>query len=122
VRFLADECLVGQIVRRLRTEAQDVDWIRESDPGASDNRVLDRSYRDARILLTHDWGFGDLVVRLGKPATGVVIVTIAPFEGDLDGVASDVTMRLMELGEGLRGQLTIMQGRRTRQRKLLQTG
>ena len=121
LRFLADECLVGQLVRRLRTEGHDVDWMRELAPGASDDEVLDLSYRAGRILITHDWGFGELAIRLQKPAAGIVIVAVASFEGDLDQVASEVTMRLIEIGEGLSDRLTVMQGGRTRQRVLLRS-
>lgn len=70
--------LRGPIVRRLRSGGHDVTWIRESTPGLEDEAVLARSYDQERILLTQDWGFGELTVGLRKPTVGIVIVS-TPF-------------------------------------------
>ena len=93
--------------------------MRELAPGTSDDEVLDRSYQDSRILLTHNWGFGNLVVRLGRPTVGLVIIAIASFGDDLDRVASDVTVKLIDLGDELGDRLTVMHSARIRQRKLI---
>jgi predicted nuclease of predicted toxin-antitoxin system len=119
MRFLADECFVGQVVRQLRLQGHDVAWIREDAAGASDEEVLDRSYAESRVLLTHDWDFGELAVRLEKPATGIVIVAASALEGDEQNAAIAVGRRLIEQSRALMDVLTIMEAGRMRQRKLV---
>jgi predicted nuclease of predicted toxin-antitoxin system len=118
VRFLADENLIGQLVRRLRNESYDVTWIREIAPGSSDAEILELSYRESRILITQDWDYGELAVRDRRPATGIVIVATDDFRSPLDALAAEVAQRLAELGDGLKGHLTVIGPKRTRQRVL----
>jgi predicted nuclease of predicted toxin-antitoxin system len=119
MRFLADECFVGQVVRQLRLQGHEVASVREDAAGASDEDVLDRSYAESRILLTHDWDFGELAVRLEKPTVGIVIVAASALEGDEYEAAVVVTRRLIEQGDALKDVLTIMEAGRLRQRKLV---
>ncbi len=51
--FLADECCDASIVRTLRTLGYDVTYIAEFSPSEEDESVLDRSYREKRILIHH---------------------------------------------------------------------
>jgi predicted nuclease of predicted toxin-antitoxin system len=119
MRFLADECFVGQVVRQLRLQGHDVAWVREDAAGASDEEVLNRSHAESRILLTHDWDFGELAVRLEKPAIGIVIVAASALAGNEHEAAIVVTRRLIEQGRALKDVLTIMEAGRMRQRKLV---
>jgi predicted nuclease of predicted toxin-antitoxin system len=118
MRFLADECFVGQVVRQLRLQGCDVAWIREDAPGLSDEEVLDRSHAELRILLTHDWDFGELAVRREKPATGIVIVAASALVGGDRDAAIAVTLRLIEQGDALKDNLTILEAGRMRHRNL----
>jgi predicted nuclease of predicted toxin-antitoxin system len=118
VRFLADENLVGHLVRELRSEGYDVTWIREIAPATDDGEILEISSRESRILLTQDWDFGELAVRDRKAAAGIVIVAADTFHGPLDAAAKQVARRLAELGDSLSGHLTVIGPTRTRQRRL----
>ena len=69
MRFLADENFPGDAVSALRTSAQDVLWIRTDAPGITDQDVLARSLKDARVLLTFDKDFGELAWRSRLPAS-----------------------------------------------------
>jgi len=74
MRFLADENFPGDAVTALRAAGQDVLWIRTDAPGITDQDVLSRSLRDARVLLTFDKDFGELAWRSGLPAScGIVL-------------------------------------------------
>jgi predicted nuclease of predicted toxin-antitoxin system len=74
MRFLADENFPGDAVTALRTSGHDVLWIRTDAPGITDQDVLARSLKDARVLLTFDKDFGELAWRSGLPATcGIVL-------------------------------------------------
>jgi predicted nuclease of predicted toxin-antitoxin system len=63
MRFLADENFPGDAVAALRTSEHDVLWIRTDAPGITDQDVLARSLKDARVLQTFDKDFGELAWR-----------------------------------------------------------
>ena len=46
---------------------------REACLGESDGRALALASAAGRIVVTEDWGFGEMVMRRGEPAIGVVI-------------------------------------------------
>jgi predicted nuclease of predicted toxin-antitoxin system len=74
MRFLADENFPGDAVTALRAAGHYVLWIRTHAPGITDQDVLARSAKDARVLLTFDKDFGELAWRSGLPATcGIVL-------------------------------------------------
>lgn len=54
MRFLADEGVDRQIVEKLRTEGHDVLYIAEIDAGINDERVLELSNEEERILMTRE--------------------------------------------------------------------
>jgi predicted nuclease of predicted toxin-antitoxin system len=54
---------------RFARQGMDVLWIRTDAPGITDQDVLARSLKDARVLLTFDKDFRELAWRSGLPAT-----------------------------------------------------
>ncbi len=46
------------------------DW----KPSASDDEVLQKANDEGRILITDDKDFGELVFRLEKPSSGVILI------------------------------------------------
>jgi predicted nuclease of predicted toxin-antitoxin system len=78
VKFLADECCDALVVAGLRQDGHDVDFVAESARGADDEALLHRAAADERVLLTEDKDFGALVVRLGLPAFGIVLLRLNP--------------------------------------------
>jgi predicted nuclease of predicted toxin-antitoxin system len=83
VKFLVDECCDAPLVASLRQAGHDVVFVKESAPGASDEIVLQRAAAEERILLTEDKDFGELVVRLGLPAHGIVLLRLNPADTSL---------------------------------------
>lgn len=63
MRFLADEGVDGLIVDTVRDDGHDVRWMAEELGGTNDSVVLEAEVRDARILITEDKDFGELVYR-----------------------------------------------------------
>jgi predicted nuclease of predicted toxin-antitoxin system len=61
MRFLADESCDFSVVRALRAANHDVVAIAEVSPRAEDDDVRERAVIDARILITEDKDFGQLV-------------------------------------------------------------
>ncbi len=77
MKFLADENLDSQIVERLRQDGHLVWYVAEMEPGISDDVVLDLANQEEAILLTSDKDFGELVFRLRRIASGVVLIRLA---------------------------------------------
>jgi predicted nuclease of predicted toxin-antitoxin system len=75
--FVADENVESAIVQRLREDGHDVLWIAESHPGTTDDRVLALAEEQARLLITSDTDFGELVYRQGHARAGVVLLRLA---------------------------------------------
>jgi predicted nuclease of predicted toxin-antitoxin system len=63
MRFLADEGVDGSIVGAARDDGHDVRWMAEELEGTKDDVILEAAVRDARILITEDKDFGELVYR-----------------------------------------------------------
>lgn len=116
MRFLADECCDAVLVAGLRSDGHDVLYIKEAAPGTDDATVLSMAFDQERLLLTEDKDFGELVVRLGLPARGIVLIRINPAQTDTKlarfrAVASSAEERLA-------GCLTVIDERKTRFRRL----
>jgi len=74
VRLLANENVPSTTVDALRHAGHDVAWIAATAPGADDRTVLATSVVEARVLLTFDKDFGELVYRLGQDSSSGVIL------------------------------------------------
>src|ERR1017187_6099597 len=82
MNFLADECCDVPVVAGLRTDGHDVAYIREIAAGADDQTGLQMAAGQDRILITEDKDFGELVVRLGLPAYGILLIRMDPADSD----------------------------------------
>ena len=78
MKLAADECCDAVLVAGLRADGHDVWYVMESARGADDRAILDQANTEQRVLLTEDKDFGELVVRLGLPAYGIVLLRIDP--------------------------------------------
>ncbi len=74
MRLLADENLPREAVEWLRAAGHDVRWVAESFPSVRDDDVLAVASHEARVVLTLDKDFGELVFRRGLPATAGVVL------------------------------------------------
>ena len=77
MKLLADEGVDAPIVRRLRADGHDVDYVAELTAGIADGEVLRRANSESRVLVTVDKDFGELVFRLGTVSEGVLLVRLA---------------------------------------------
>lgn len=74
MRFLADESCDFAVVRALRGAGHDVVAVSDAYPGALDEEVIALAAKDARILLTEDKDFGQLVFASAAGSAGVVFL------------------------------------------------
>ena len=116
MRFIADEGVDAQIVAALRKEKHDVLYVMELNTGASDPEILSSANEENRILITRDKDFGELVFRLRKVHSGIILNRL--YQLDSKTKADIVIEVLKKYGEKLYGAYTVIQPGRVRIRKI----
>jgi predicted nuclease of predicted toxin-antitoxin system len=74
MRFLADESCDFRVVRALRAAGHDVVAVPEVATGTEDSAVIEMAVHEARIFVTEDRDFGQLVYAAAKPTRGVILL------------------------------------------------
>lgn len=112
LRFLSDESCDFAAVRALRSAGFDVKAVSECMRGADDEAVMELARSEARILLTEDKDFGQLVFAAARASCGVILLRF-PFSE-----RRSISPRLIELvrmhSDKLAGHFVVLQSRRTR--------
>ena len=106
MNLLADESVDGPIVRRLREEGHDVDYVAEMSPSIDDDAVMDHANGRGGLLLTADKDFGELVFRLRRVTRGVILVRLAGVSAALK--ARLVAETLAAHGQEMDGAFTVI--------------
>jgi predicted nuclease of predicted toxin-antitoxin system len=116
MRFLADENVSMLVVARLRAAGLDVLAVSETRPGASDDEVLAIANGDARILITEDRDFGEMIVRQRLGVRGVVLLELDRLSNaaEAERVAATVSAHETKLP----GNLVVIEPGRVRVRPL----
>lgn len=78
MNILADECCPLRVVEALRADGHDVWYAANEASGSPDADLLARSVAEARVLLTEDHDFCEMIYRDARPAYAVVLVRIPP--------------------------------------------
>ncbi len=116
VRYFADECVARLIVEGLMDAGCDVVTAYDLSRGKPDEDVLALAAAGGRVVVTEDWGFGELAVRLRQPAAGVIILSLYQLPaGAREQYAIE---RILETAAGVAGHLAIIEPGRTRLRPL----
>jgi predicted nuclease of predicted toxin-antitoxin system len=74
VRFLVDESTGKRLAILLMKQGHDVLFVGDWKKSALDHEVLEKAYKEKRVLITDDKDFGELVFRLGKESAGVILL------------------------------------------------
>ncbi len=74
LRFLADESLEYSIVLYLRKQGYDVISVAKDFPSTKDKEILKKAYQEARIIITNDKDFGDLVFLNKLSHKGIILL------------------------------------------------
>lgn len=106
MNLLADESVDIQIVAKLRQEGHDVLYVAEMEPGIADDSVLSRANERSALLITADKDFGELVFRLRKVTTGVLLIRLAGLSPERK--AEIVSAVLREHGSKLPGSFGVV--------------
>lgn len=118
--FFADECISTRIVKGLRERGFDVIEAKDVCQGDPDQVALSVSAAAGRGMITDDWGFGELAIRLRQPAIGVIILSLyaLPVRKREDFAAE----RIAALADAFSGYITIIEPGRERRRPLPSPG
>lgn len=73
MRFLVDENAGRRLNELLKHSGHDSVFSGDILRGADDEAVLSRSEKEKRVLITDDKDFGELIFRLNRPSSGVVL-------------------------------------------------
>lgn len=77
MNLLADEGVDRAVVERLRQDGHAVHYVAELSPSVGDEEVLRQANVRGALLVTADKDFGELVFRLGRVHSGVLLVRLA---------------------------------------------
>lgn len=116
--MLIDECVVRYVGDALHDLGADVLLVWKVARGIDDVQVLQLSLDEQRILITEDYGFGELVFRIRKSAVGVVLIASGTIDKDLRQDSRDVARRIMDQASALTDMFTIVEAERIRRRPL----
>jgi predicted nuclease of predicted toxin-antitoxin system len=114
LKFVADEGVEKEIVLALR-HSYDVIYIAEVSPSIPDEAILHKASEENRILITLDKDFGELVFRLNKIHTGVVLCRLQSLP--VQEAAILLKDFIARYGSDLYGAFTVIQPKKIRIRK-----
>ena len=75
-KFLVDESTGKKLCKSLVESGYDAIYVGDVIPGSSDEDVLKLAENEGRILITNDKDFGELIYRLNKPSSGVILLRL----------------------------------------------
>ena len=115
MNLLADESVDGPIVDRLRADGHSVSYVAELDPGIDDDAVLSQANQNQALLITSDRDFGELVFRLGRIHSGVILVRLAGLSSEAK--RNTVSRVLAQKGDEMSSAFSVISPGRVRIRR-----
>jgi predicted nuclease of predicted toxin-antitoxin system len=82
LRVLTDVGVGKHVEDWLRTAGYDVQAVRDVDPRMSDDDILAWAVREARLVMTMDKDFGEMVYRSGQAHAGVLLLRLDDATGE----------------------------------------
>src|SRR3989338_10688265 len=76
LKFLIDESSGFKLYNFLAGKGFDVKFVGKVMPGSPDEKVLAFAEEEKRILITNDKDFGELIFRLNKPSSGIILLRL----------------------------------------------
>ena len=108
MKFLADEGVDSSIVKCLRKTGHDVIFVVERTLRTmEDDLLLQIAESENRIIITRDKDFGELVFRLKKTHTGVLLIRLEGYNTEERGRI--VCMLINKYNDQLKGAFSVIQ-------------
>jgi predicted nuclease of predicted toxin-antitoxin system len=120
MQFLADESCDFHFVHALREAGHDVLAVGEIIPRADDADVIRFAKDQARVLLTEDKDFGQLVFASAAPSAGVVLFRYPPTARQ--SLIRGFVRLIQEKGDRLRDSFAVIEPGRVRFKPRPQSG
>ena len=76
MKFLVDECVGRRVTDWLITNGFDTIFVKDGFSGVDDDLVLEKAFRENRILITCDKDFGDMIFRDQRKHRGIVLLRL----------------------------------------------
>jgi len=109
---MADGSCAAPIIRALCNAGHDVIAFAEGAKGASDETIIERAFRESRVLITEDRDFSELVYARAHALAGVLFVK---FPGRVRRAKpAAVVETVARLGARLRDRFTVIEPGRVR--------
>jgi len=77
-RFIADENVPKESVDLLKKNGIDIVSVTDFAFGISDEAILDLAYKNARIVITFDKDFGQLIFKQKRKTKGLILLRFTP--------------------------------------------
>ena len=101
MKLIADENMDRKIVEFLRQQGHDVLWMVELAPSTPDIDILKLAQPEARIIITRDNDFGELIFLRKLFAAGIILLRILPpSPDDLVAIFREFWPKLESLAPG----------------------
>ena len=109
MKILLDACISIKVVEKLKSAGHEVDWVSEWDKDPGDEQILERAFKDKKVLITLDKDFGELVIVHDQPHCGILRLVNLSIQQQ-GGFCKDILRKYeRQLSEG--GILTVEPGR-----------
>jgi predicted nuclease of predicted toxin-antitoxin system len=105
MKFLVDECAGTSVAECLRDEGHDIVVVAEVMPQADDEQILEYAVSEARILVTNDKDFGEMIYRGGRAHRGVLLLRLQDERSENKVRITKIV--LVRMGERLRNRYTV---------------
>lgn len=76
MRFIVDECTGNAVAAWLLKENHDVFSVYDKARGINDTEVIDRAFKENRIVITNDKDFGEKIFRERFPHHGIILLRL----------------------------------------------
>ena len=100
MKLLLDTCVWGGAAPVLRQAGHDVVWAGDWNEDPGDDAILGRAHDEARILVTLDKDFGELVVVRGAAHSGIVRVVNTSARQQANAILQVLGRYAVELSKG----------------------
>ncbi len=116
LKFLIDESSGRKLVLFLSEKGYDVKHVGDIMPSASDKEVLNFAEKENRILITNDKDFGELVFRLNRPSSGVILLRLK--KDSIENKSRCLSQVLKKFSDKISKSFVVVTERNIRIRKL----
>ena len=93
MNFVADESVDAAIVYRLRQDGHTLYYIAEMERGIDDDQVLELTNQQNTILLTADKDFGELVFRLRRVSSGIILFRLSGLSANQKAIITSIAIQ-----------------------------